>query len=73
MLYYISISILLVLFIAFFIHFIHFQKTRCRYSESGSDGHDWGFWEADFELMIQYRECGCCHLTEVKRLDGKTK
>ena len=59
--------------IAFTIYFFRWQKTRCRYSVSGTDDHDWGFWEADFKLMIQYRECDCCHLTEVKRLNGKTK
>lgn len=73
MLYYIAVSVLVVLLIAFAIHFVNFQKTRCRYSESGSDGHDWGFWEKDWEKMIQYRECDCCHLTEVRRLDGKQK
>ena len=73
MLYYISISILVVLFIAFAIHFVNFQKTRCRYSDSGSDSHDWGFWEANWEEMIQYRECDCCHFIEVRSLDAKKK
>jgi len=73
MLYYISISILVVLFIAFAIHFVNFQKTRCRYSESGSDAHDWSFWETKWDKMIQHRYCECCNLVEVKKLDGKTK
>jgi hypothetical protein len=73
MLYYITISVLVVLLISFGIHFVNFQKTRCRYSESGSDGHDWGLWEANWDEMFQYRECDCCHFIEVRSLDAKKK
>ncbi len=73
MLYYIAVSVLVVLLIAFAIHFVNFQKTRCRYSESGSDSHDWDFWQWDWDKMIQYRECRCCHFLDVRSIDGKTK
>jgi hypothetical protein len=73
MLYYISISILVVLFIAFAIHFVNFQKTRCFYSESGSDNHEWDLWVQDWDQMVQWRQCKVCKVVEVRRIDGKRK
>jgi len=46
----------------FAIYFVNFQKTRCRYSESGTEDHDWSSWDRDWGQMIQYRICHCCNL-----------
>ena len=73
MLYNFTIAVLIVFFISFTIYFIRFQRTRCRYSESGSEPHDWDLWQWDWNKMVQFRKCQCCHFHDARSLDGKKK